>query len=862
MRDYLDFRIDMSARDEDRIQVQATCKAGETRGVFEVDYSPAELAGRLADLRNQNLNPQELLRIGTELGRMLAPGEVGDLLRSVFSSAQPDTGVRLRLVIRNPRLAALPWEYGYVPLGPHERRLGPYLALHPAISIVRHQASPTPGHSLRQPPGQPFRILATSALALPGLPELAAENMAALADLVRGGESGPTLEMITAEDPVTLDALDEHLNERFDLFHFSGHAVRRTLLDGSVVISFVVGDGRGGKRYLNPDQLARRLVTAGVRIAFLNACDPSESDDAERMSTAAALVDAGLPAAVVMQTPVEDSHAVAFAEGFYTALAAGLSFDEAISLGRRRMHELGILMSWGVPVAYSRSPDGVIFAPDEEKDAEAPPGRTVAYRAGRDRRQRDPVEPAVQATIEEFCRLWRPPELRDERTEINAVTMSALPPDGDDHRPHDLLRVLGATYPKPILETELVGMLGLAANAEVAAIRRKANQLLVDRRGEQLSQFSVQTFPAADSKDERVYQLVRLPIAQLLDRSPESHAGLNRDLRLGLSFYDVGRYAESVAQIASMLPALRANPGMLTVPEQALLFYYLSKSLLKLNWYEELHEVLEGPYQKLSHSVLKDLEVERLQVAGLRFRQLGELPAAQSCMDGALSILSWMAKTTRNEPVLLRGFGDGHVLRAQIRLDLAVDVASPHVVRIANVSTADAALQKGQTYFERLRRITRAGNHYEGRLHGTRAFLGVVRSLLEPDTVSAADWAKWEATARGGFEPARDRKVFGIVAGKYAMSVVLLAKARWHSLAERGGGEAAARQAVTESNTLLRSLFEDYLEPARVHIGARFELPKIQLAAESAEELLAAPSLDRELWQRIESRHGIWSPLV
>ncbi|MGH3882195.1 MAG: hypothetical protein ACRDRY_14620 [Pseudonocardiaceae bacterium] len=41
--------------------------------------------------------------------------------------------------------------------------------------------------------------------------------------------------------------------------------------------------------------------------------------------------------------------------------------------------------------------------------------------------------------------------------------------------------------------------------------------------------------------------------------------------------------------------------------------------------------------------------------------------------------------------------------------------------------------------------------------------------------VTAANLAEWEALAKQGFEPVRERKVFGVVAGKYALSVVLLA---------------------------------------------------------------------------------------
>jgi hypothetical protein len=71
---------------------------------------------------------------------------------------------------------------------------------------------------------------------------------------------------------------------------------------------------------------------------------------------------AAIPAVVAMQYPVRNSAAVRFASAFYPMVAAGLSLDEAVWAGRHALIDPDDLSaSWGIPVLYLRSPDGVLF---------------------------------------------------------------------------------------------------------------------------------------------------------------------------------------------------------------------------------------------------------------------------------------------------------------------------------------------------------------------------------------------------------------------------------------------------------------------------------------------------------------------
>ena len=336
-------------------------------------------------------------------------------------------------------------------------------------------------------------------------------------------------------------------------------------------------------------------------------CSPPGATGADRTLLIDELVGAGIPAVIGMQFPVEDSHAIAFSQGLYSALAARLS-DKAVSLGRRRMHELGILINWGAPVVFSRSPDGRLFGlPDAEGIDQT--ARIIAYQAGRAIPPEGPVEPGMRAAIGDFCDNGIRP--RSAMSGLKSTPSRSL-------RPMPMNSTTGLRtsfdYSPPRIRSRWprkssAGGLALSA-ARIRLLRRARNQLATRQRGS-LSRFSVQ-----DSAGK--YWLKRLPVADLLDRSPDAHAvelsapARTQPLRRWALWRGGCAYGHHVRLAVH-------EAGDAYRPGARALFYYLSKALLKLNWYDELHDVLEGPYWALSQSLLKDLEAERWQVAGIRF---------------------------------------------------------------------------------------------------------------------------------------------------------------------------------------------------------------------------------------------------
>ena len=99
------------------------------------------------------------------------------------------------------------------------------------------------------------------------------------------------------------------------------------------------------------------------RLVVLNSCSGAAAGVSDLFSgTAAALVRGGVSAVAAMQYEISDPAAVAFARGFYAAIARGRSVDDAISSGRVAILGLGDkTLEWVTPVLYLRGHDSRLF---------------------------------------------------------------------------------------------------------------------------------------------------------------------------------------------------------------------------------------------------------------------------------------------------------------------------------------------------------------------------------------------------------------------------------------------------------------------------------------------------------------------
>lgn len=137
----------------------------------------------------------------------------------------------------------------------------------------------------------------------------------------------------------------------------------------------------GLARPMGAEGLAVLSGDSGISLAVLNAYETGARASGPFAGIAPALVRAGLPAVVAMQAPMPDASATRFSRTLYAALADGLSLDAAVTEGRKAVALYAGMdqPDWAIPVLYLRAPDGILWTPADETDAEAeiPPARPV-----------------------------------------------------------------------------------------------------------------------------------------------------------------------------------------------------------------------------------------------------------------------------------------------------------------------------------------------------------------------------------------------------------------------------------------------------------------------------------------------------
>jgi hypothetical protein len=388
-RTYLELSLDLRPLDRRRRAFEIAVlpsQVGESSAV-RVPYRPSELKPGLQLLAAGGARAADLIPFGERLAQRLLPeGEVRDLFRAALTKAGREGGVRLRLIVHDRELAQLPWEYAYLQRHRGEPDPRHFLLLDPRVSLVRHEPLPEAQPLLLGATPDRLRMVAASAnvAAYPAL-DLAKERRVVETALADFNVDGIELEAAPFVEDATRAALSDALRGGADIFHFAGHGefrerhgsepdeAGRRPATGALVVASPSGSQMG--ETIEAGELGMWLRQAGIRLAVLGACDSARRDGISAWtSIGPALVEAGVAAVVAMQDRVGDRHAIAFSRTFYRAVAAGLSVDEAVSLGRLAMYGEGPgNAQWGIPVLSSRAPDGQLFPRPEDR-----PSRTAA----------------------------------------------------------------------------------------------------------------------------------------------------------------------------------------------------------------------------------------------------------------------------------------------------------------------------------------------------------------------------------------------------------------------------------------------------------------------------------------------------
>ena len=387
-RKYVDFMIELRGLNLEsnnfEVAVAPSKEMGDPTPVT-VRYDYDELEEALQELEEKAIDAEDLIRLGKQLAdRLLPTGTVRNLFQESVRKAGVDGGVRLRLIIRDPLLARLPWEYSYLQLREGVEGRNNFLVLNARISLVRHVPIAEPWPSIA--PAATDRLGLAALMSNPqnaGFSKLKLKReKKVIEEALRDfSVDGVTIEWEPVIEDATLADLRSALLKKPDFFHFAGHGEfqeqdvdwKTGEYTGAGNIVLVKDKESRSAEYLKASDLARELTVAGVRVALLGACESGRQDGVSPWTgVSPALIAGGIPVVIGMQYEVEDTAAIAFSKSFYTSLAAGLSIDEAVSVGRLATLDNADKESieWGVPVLYMRAFDGVVFPHLTEVESE------------------------------------------------------------------------------------------------------------------------------------------------------------------------------------------------------------------------------------------------------------------------------------------------------------------------------------------------------------------------------------------------------------------------------------------------------------------------------------------------------------
>ncbi|HXF64068.1 MAG TPA: CHAT domain-containing protein [Caldilineaceae bacterium] len=373
-------------------------------GVFaeECTQEPWRLAQHLLDRSVYTPDAAGIIAAGSRLFRALMQGQVRDLWISARADLEQERvdGLRLRLALQPPMVAALPWESLYDP----DRNLA--FAANPQTPLVRVE----PRYAYVGPPRRlhvtlPLRVL----IVAPDDPHgvLATDKeIEGITQALQGvGEQFLSIQVLRGRFGVT--ELRRRLQEsRADVLHYIGHGTP----DGLLL-------WQRNQPALAPAASLRATLNRvrSVKLAFLNSCLAGRGIGlAPINSVAGHLLQAGLPAVIAMQAEIRDDAAIDFAHFVYEELVAGPcpgQIDIAVAAARSSLYALNPGdFSYGTPLLWLNGEDGRVFTLTETPAASGTGAAT------------EPPSPELLAD----------PDLDAEREWLEQVAqtdLSRLPPD-------------------------------------------------------------------------------------------------------------------------------------------------------------------------------------------------------------------------------------------------------------------------------------------------------------------------------------------------------------------------------------------------------------------------------------------------
>jgi CHASE2 domain-containing sensor protein len=349
---YYDLDIRIGSQVQDHYPVLAESESmGEAKGMLPLASAEA-LRTKVTEFGRAEFDEKALIGLGASLFDALFAESIGSLYQRALGQVLADNsaGVRIRLRIEPPEIAALPWEQLYDADGKC------FLATSKETLLLRYIELSKPIRSLQT--ALPIRIL----IVIPEASGLDVEGeKSRVVEALAGLNSAIEIEVLQGR--VTSASISRALVlKQFHILHFIGHGNFRDNA-GCVVLN---SETAGENDIVGANQFAYHFQDDPcMKLIVLNSCSGAKSSTGALTGVAQELVSMGVPAVVAMRREVTDEAAKLFASSFYLKLCVGFEpgrVDIAVAHARKELkRELSDNDEFSNPVLFMRSPTGVIF---------------------------------------------------------------------------------------------------------------------------------------------------------------------------------------------------------------------------------------------------------------------------------------------------------------------------------------------------------------------------------------------------------------------------------------------------------------------------------------------------------------------
>ncbi|BAY26048.1 heterocyst differentiation protein HetF [Calothrix sp. NIES-2100] len=338
-------------------------------------------------------NSVNLVALGQQLYNALFKGTLRDSWITAQGIAQNQQQLlRLRLGLKDPRLARLPWEVMHA--GDRPLATGHYVA------FSRYQtgilpASRLPSNNIPQPleeGGIKVLMVLASPTDQARLDLLKHEAIKLQAELNRHvprvSESGnylPDIELTLLNQPGREELTQALEQGRYHVLHYSGHS--NLGANGGEI--YLVSSRTGLTETLSGDDLAGLLVNNNIQMAVFNSClgayraNSDTTEETGERNLTESLVKRGLRSVLAMSERIPDEVALTLTQLFYRNLNQGYSVDLCVSRVRQGLisaygsHQ----MYWALPILYLQPEFDGFLSPEIPESAEVMTEYNPALRA-------------------------------------------------------------------------------------------------------------------------------------------------------------------------------------------------------------------------------------------------------------------------------------------------------------------------------------------------------------------------------------------------------------------------------------------------------------------------------------------------